>query len=47
MSVMSVSIDKEFIACSCNQTIYVWKVEQTLHGYTAKKLREYKEHYKR
>jgi hypothetical protein len=47
LSVMSVSIDKEFIACSCNQTVTVWKFEQNKQGYIAKKIREYKEHFKR
>jgi hypothetical protein len=44
---MSVSIDKDFIACSCNQTIYVWKWEKFINGYRAEKIREYKEHLKR
>ena len=47
LSIMSVSIDQDYIACSCNQTISVWKLEKQLNNYTAKKVREYKEHLKR
>ena len=46
---MSVSIDKDFLACSFNQTIIVWRLDKSelRKSISVKKLQEYKEHFKR
>ena len=48
-SVMSVSIDKDYLACSFNQTIIVWRLDksETRKSLVVRKLQEYKEHFKR
>lgn len=49
-SIMSVSLDRDHVACSFQQSIIVWKLVERndfRKGLYAKKLQEYKEHFKR
>lgn len=47
MSVMGISLFKDYFACSYNQSLQIWKIEKAPNGLQCIKIKEYKEHLKR
>ena len=46
-SIVSLSMDKSYIACSSNSLITLIKYEKHKNSYSFKKIMEFKEHYRR